>query len=99
MSFGQKDLKAVAKLARLPIRDNQVEGLCSDLANILNYVEKLNELDTSSVEPTAQLSVLKAPLREDQVLDGVDKKEALQQAPRANETGFLVPTFVDEAQS
>ncbi len=96
MSFGQKDLRAVAKLARLPVEDNQVDALCNDLANILTYVEKLNELDTSSVEPTAQLSVTEAPLRDDVVGGGVSKSEALKQAPRSNETGFLVPTFVDE---
>ena len=96
MSFEQKDLMAVAKLARLRVSESEALELSKDLAKILDYVAKLSELDTSDVPPTAQLSVQEAPTRPDIIKTGVDKAAAFKSAPRSNDVGFLVPTFVDE---
>jgi len=88
---------AVAKLARLELSDAAADALTQDLDKILGYVAKLDELDTKDVPPTAQVTVAAAKLRPDVPHEGLAKNVALQQAPRADEQGFLVPGFVDES--
>src|SRR6187402_1257842 len=97
MTMTRDAVLAVAKLARLELSDAAAEALTKDLDKILGYVAKLDELDTSDVPPTAQVSVVAAKLRPDVVQLGLAKDVALAQAPRADEIGFLVPGFVDES--
>ncbi len=95
MTITRQEVLAVAKLARLELDDSSADALTKDLDKILGYVAKLRELDTSNVPPTLQVTVDAAPLRPDVVQPGVSKEKALEQAPRADEIGFLVPGFVD----
>jgi aspartyl-tRNA(Asn)/glutamyl-tRNA(Gln) amidotransferase subunit C len=95
MSISKEEVLTVASLARLVVDDQAAEELTLELSKILGYVKKLDELDTKDVPPTAQVTVEQAPLRADERLPGVSKEDALGQAPRANETGFLVPGFVE----
>ena len=97
MTMTRNEVLTVAHLARLKLDDATADALTQDLDKILGYVEKLNELNTDDVEPTAQVSVLLAKLRPDVREDGLPKRTALDQAPRADEVGFLVPGFVDES--
>lgn len=93
----RKEVLAVARLARLELDDRTADNLTHDLDKILGYVEKLNELNTEHVPPTLQVSVESAKLRTDVAEAGLSKSDALRQAPRADEVGFLVPGFVDES--
>jgi aspartyl-tRNA(Asn)/glutamyl-tRNA(Gln) amidotransferase subunit C len=97
MTITRKEVLTVARLARLELDEAAAEALTKDLDKILGYVDKLNELNTDGVEPTAQLSVDAAKLRPDTSHHGLGKSIALLQAPRADGTGFLVPGFVDES--
>lgn len=96
MAITRETVLHVAKLARLDLDPNEIEGLQHDLGTFLEYVETLNELDTSAIPETAQVAVVEAPLREDEVRPGVDTELALAQAPRKAGGGFAVPAFVDE---
>jgi aspartyl-tRNA(Asn)/glutamyl-tRNA(Gln) amidotransferase subunit C len=97
MTISRTDVRTVAHLSRLHLDESQEESLTRDLEKILHYVERLNELDTTQVEPTAQVTVAVAPLRPDVQTPGLSKSTALEQAPRADDVGFLVPGFVDES--
>lgn len=96
MSISREEVRKVARLARLSLDDASLERLSHDVSRILDYVVRLEELDTTGVPPTTQVSAPRAPLRPDEIRSGVSKTEALREAPRADERGFLVPAFVDE---
>lgn len=95
MSISEKEVLAAARLARLALDPRDVARLTEDLKKILTYVDQLSELDTTGVPRTTQVGAPSAPLRPDVVVPGADKAEVLARAPRADETGFLVPGFVD----
>ncbi len=97
MSISEKDVLTVARLAKLDLTGDGVSQMTSELSKVLAYVDKLGELDTSDVPPTAQVTVERAPLRPDEPRDGVAKDDVLSEAPRSDEIGFLVPGFVDES--
>lgn len=97
MTISVAEVLHVARLARLDLTPDEATGMAGELDHILAYVTKLDELDTSDVPPTLQVSAPSAPFRADVVQKSVDKREVLAQAPRADEHGFLVPGFVDEA--
>jgi aspartyl-tRNA(Asn)/glutamyl-tRNA(Gln) amidotransferase subunit C len=96
MAITRETVLHVAKLARLELGDSEIDRMQKDLGNILEYVNSLAELDTSSVAETAQVAVLGAPLRADSVVPGLANELALKEAPRSAGGGFAVPAFVDE---
>lgn len=97
MAISEKEVLTIASLARLELSQDEASALTSELGKILAYVTKLDELDTSDVPPTLQVTVDRAPLRPDVRTPGLTKDEALAGAPRADSVGFLVPGFVDES--
>ncbi len=70
MSLTEKDVRHVAKLARLTLTDAEVERFTKDLGGIFALIEQLGEVDTKNVEPTAQVTGLQNVLREDSIRDG-----------------------------
>lgn len=96
MAITRDTVLHVARLARLELDAAEIEAMERDLGKILAYVETLNELDTSGIEETAQVAVIGAPLRKDEVRAGVGTEAALAEAPRQAGGGFAVPAFVDE---
>jgi aspartyl-tRNA(Asn)/glutamyl-tRNA(Gln) amidotransferase subunit C len=87
-------LEHLATLAQLSLREDEIEGLASDLDRIVAYVDELAALDLEGVPPTAQVGP-PAALREDVVRPGLAHDDALAAAPRTEEGGFSVPTFVE----
>lgn len=85
----------LAKLASLSLTSEEAETLTHEVAAILRYVDELNQLDTSSVEPTANVQLERTAWREDVIEPSLPRREALAQAPSAGENGFAVPAFVD----
>ena len=71
------DIRHIAKLARLKIEEHEIEKATKELSAILEYVNVLNELDTSSVEPTAQITGITNVLRKDEVRISEASKEDL----------------------
>lgn len=84
----------VAKLSKLKLKDEEVEIFSQQLGDILNFVEKLNELDTENVPPFHELIDKETPLREDKPERSLDIEEALKNAPKREENFFVVPRVV-----
>jgi aspartyl-tRNA(Asn)/glutamyl-tRNA(Gln) amidotransferase subunit C len=90
-----QQVRHVAKLARLSLTDDQVRQFRHQLTSILAYVEKLNELDTANVEPTAHAAALKNVFREDKSRPGMGIDKVLQNAPDGASPFFRVPKVLD----
>lgn len=101
MKIGEKDVAYVADLAHLELTQDERIRFLRDLNSILEYVDRLNELDTSEVQPMGQVVGLQGAgamtLRED-ILDGLRKslphEVALAHAPDADGTFFRVPKVI-----
>jgi aspartyl-tRNA(Asn)/glutamyl-tRNA(Gln) amidotransferase subunit C len=89
-----KDVEHIAKLSRLEITEVEKEKYMHQLNDILRYVEKLNELDTTNVEPLAQVNDLQNVFREDIVRPSIPVEEALKNAPAKVDTFFKVPKVI-----
>ena len=96
MSVTIKDVEHVAALARLSFSDEEKMKLTSELNDILTYMEQLNKLDTTNVEPLAHVIELSNVFRADEVRPSVTREEALKNAPAATEKFFKVPKVIGE---
>ncbi|HKZ53369.1 MAG TPA: Asp-tRNA(Asn)/Glu-tRNA(Gln) amidotransferase subunit GatC [Candidatus Acidoferrales bacterium] len=98
MKITRKDVEYVAALAHLELTAPEVERMQQQLDSILGYVDKLNELDTTDVEPMAQVLTETRPdvaLRADATRIGLARPEALAAAPDADETFVRVPKVIE----
>jgi aspartyl-tRNA(Asn)/glutamyl-tRNA(Gln) amidotransferase subunit C len=94
MSVTRKDVDHIATLARLEFSEAEKEHFTHQMNEILTYVEKLNELDTSNVEPLSHVIELNNVFREDVVQPSLPPATALQNAPSANDEHFKVPKVI-----
>ena len=88
------DIRDISRLARLALSDEEAQAFEAQLGRILEYVETLNELDTSQVEPTTHILPLEVALRDDEALPSLPVKVALDNAPASDEGAFVVPRVV-----
>ncbi len=111
MKVTEKDVAYVAELANLELSDEERTGMLRDLNSILEYIDRLNELDTSNVPPMAQVSdrygvdesrqgsARFAYASREDILEGLRKsmphEEALANAPDADENFFRVPKVIE----
>jgi len=95
MKITANEVKYVAKLARLKLTEQEKELFTQQLDSILDYMEKLNELDTEKVPPTFHVLPLKNVMREDEVKDDHLQKEMLSNAPERDDNFFSVPKIID----
>ena len=86
----------LAKLARLEITPEQKESVIKDLSKILSFMEKLNELDTTNVEPLVYMSPGVNITRNDVVKEVISHEEALQNAPDRDENYFKIPKVISK---
>jgi aspartyl-tRNA(Asn)/glutamyl-tRNA(Gln) amidotransferase subunit C len=91
------EVEHVARLARLELSAEEKERFTHQLNDILQYVEKLKELDTDGVEPTAHVIPLQNVLREDAVRPSLDREDVLANAPDREEAFFKVPKIIEES--
>jgi aspartyl-tRNA(Asn)/glutamyl-tRNA(Gln) amidotransferase subunit C len=85
------DVLKLANLSRLKLSDDEISNFQSELSGILEYVEVLNKVDTSGVEPTFQVTGLKNVMREDETIDyGYKTEELLKNAPAVKDNQFKV---------
>ncbi|HTD84979.1 MAG TPA: Asp-tRNA(Asn)/Glu-tRNA(Gln) amidotransferase subunit GatC [Candidatus Binatia bacterium] len=89
------DVKYVANLARIQLTPEEEQKFGAQLNNILGYIEKLRELDVSSVEATAHAVPLVNVTRKDDVRPSMPHEEALRNAPSKANGLFLVPKIVE----
>jgi aspartyl-tRNA(Asn)/glutamyl-tRNA(Gln) amidotransferase subunit C len=94
----EQDVRRVAELANLALTDDEIGRMAHDLGNILTHVDKLNELDTTEIEPMAQVlydAGDTATLREDQERPTLGNAAALANAPLAGAGYFKVPRVIE----
>jgi aspartyl-tRNA(Asn)/glutamyl-tRNA(Gln) amidotransferase subunit C len=96
MAVTLEDVEHVANLARLEFSDEEKKTLMNQLNKILEYMEKLNELDTSNVEPLAQVIPLSNIFREDAVKPSSPVGEVLKNAPAKSDKFFKVPKVIEQ---
>ncbi|HKQ40264.1 MAG TPA: Asp-tRNA(Asn)/Glu-tRNA(Gln) amidotransferase subunit GatC [Verrucomicrobiae bacterium] len=89
------DVKYVANLARIYLTAEEEQKFGAQLNHVLGYIEKLRELDVSSVEPTAHAVPLVNVTRKDEVQPSLPHDEALRNAPAKANGLFLVPKIVE----
>ena len=94
MKITPQEIIHVANLARLHLSREEVEAMALQLDDILSYVAKLNELDTSSVIPTTHAISIVNAFREDEVRPSLLRDKALVNGPRQNEEAFVVPRVI-----
>jgi aspartyl-tRNA(Asn)/glutamyl-tRNA(Gln) amidotransferase subunit C len=94
MKLSKKQVEDVARLARLTLSDDELDKMTIQLGKILSYVEKLNELDTNSIQPTSHVFSVCNAFREDNVKPSLSQDEALMNAPKKHENMFQVPKIL-----
>ena len=93
--ISDETIEYVGILAKLELSDEEKEQAKKDMANMLDYIDTLNELDTSGVEPMSHVFPANNVFREDVVTNGDDREEILANAPEAKEGAFVVPKTFD----
>ena len=88
MQLTVEQVRHVAELARLGLSDDEMERLSGELSKILDYIDQLEQLDTSTVEPTAQVGGLADVFRDDAIEASLPVRVALANAP-ASEGGYF----------
>ncbi len=91
-----KEVQEIARLARLRLSDDEVARMAHDLDAILTHIEQLRQLDTRDIEPMTHAVPFDCPFREDQVGQMLPVDEALQNAPRREDSFFEVPRVVPD---
>ena len=95
MKITRQEVEHVANLARLRFQEVEMERFTHQLNAILAYIDKLNELDTSGVEPTYHVLDLVNVFREDEIQPSLPKEIALANAPERADGFFKVPRIVE----
>lgn len=90
-------VKKVAMLARLELTEAEVEEFTGQLSTILDYMEKMKELDTTSVQPLAHCLPISNVFREDVVKDSLGTEKTLANAPQRDGEFFKVPKILDDS--
>ena len=93
--ISDETIEYVGILAKLELSDEEKEQAKKDMANKLDYIDTLNELGTSGVEPMSHVFPVNNVFREDVVTNGDDREEILANAPEAKEGAFVVPKTFD----
>jgi aspartyl-tRNA(Asn)/glutamyl-tRNA(Gln) amidotransferase subunit C len=89
------DIKYIARLARLALKDEEAARLEQQLSDILEYIDKLNKVDTETTEPTSHVLPLHNVYRGDEVKPSLSMDEALNNAPLKENGFFKVPKVIE----
>lgn len=95
MSIDTEMVDYIAELSRLELQAGEKQLMTAELEQILAYMDVLNRLDTTGVEPMSHVFPVKNVLREDEVSPSQDRAELLAGAPVPDEEAFLVPKTVE----
>ena len=96
MTIDKQTVYKVADLARIAIKDNEVDALTKEMNKILTFMEKLNELDTSDVKPLVYMNEEANVWREDIVKQEISTVDGLKNAAEHNDHFFFVPKIIDK---
>ena len=96
MNIDKDTVEKIAHLARLEFDEKEKAQIINDMNNMLTFVNKLNEIDTSNVEPLIYMSDEVNVLREDEMKQDITQDEALKNAPKKDSDYFKVPKVIDK---
>ncbi len=94
MKITNEEVLYVAKLSRLELTNSEVSTMAGQLDRILSYVDKLNELDTTGVEPTTHAITMHNAFRDDEAKTSLSQAEALANGAKQNGEAFVVPKVI-----
>ena len=97
MSLTRDEVRHVAMLARLGLEPGEEGYYAEQLSGILAHIDRLREVDTDSIAPTAQVVPLPNRMREDRAEPGLTQEQALANAPQARD-GYFVVKAIQEAE-
>ena len=95
MSVDKKTVRHIAKLARIALKDGQVEPMVNELNNILAWVQQLEEVDVAGVPPLTSVVEQHLKMRDDVVTEGGQADALMANAPQSEENFFVVPRVVE----
>jgi len=95
MAVTKKDVDNVAMLARLTFTDREKEELMVTLNGILEYFDKLSEINTENVEPLTHILPVQNVMRKDEVQPSFDQETALKNAPKHARGHFVIPKVIE----
>ncbi|MGB9695758.1 MAG: Asp-tRNA(Asn)/Glu-tRNA(Gln) amidotransferase subunit GatC [Ignavibacteria bacterium] len=96
MGVSLEEVKHIANLAKLNFNENQLTKLQKDLNKVLDYIDKLNELDLSGVEPLENINETENIFKKDKEIKWLSTEEALRNAPQRTSNFFKVPKVIDK---
>ena len=91
MSISKEDVDKIARLAKLELSEDERNKFAKQLGDIISYVEKLDEVDVSNVEPLAHVNDLMNVTRDDKSRPSLDKEQVFKNSPQHDKDYFLVP--------
>ena len=95
MTIDLKTVKKISKLARISVDNEKAKKLENDLNSIFEFIEKLNQIDTSKSEPLTSVVDAKLQLRKDEIKSNNIKDQILKNSPDENKDFFVVPKVVE----
>ncbi len=96
MKIDLDTIEKVAHLARLEVKEEDKQGLLDDMNNILNFMDKLNEVNTDNVAPLIYMNEEVNIVREDEVIQIISREDALQNAPKHDGKYFRVAKVINK---
>ena len=94
MSVTKDEVKYIASLSRLEFNESELDDFTNEFNQILNYIDKLNELDTENIEPLSHPIEKKNVFRKDKLVASINRDEALKNAPDKTEEYIKVPKVI-----
>jgi len=95
MKITKDEVLYVADLARLDLDEASIDKFAGQIGTILDYVDKLNEVDTEGIRPTSHAISLTNAFREDEQKEHLERDQALANAPQQEEGAFVVPKIIE----
>ena len=95
MSIDKDTVKHIAKLARISLDEKKINSLSKDLSSIMEFIEKLNELNTEKIVPLTSIINASLRSRKDEVSDEKIRDQILKNSPEKNEEFYVVPKVIE----
>ena len=95
MSINKEEIKKIAHLARITVSQSELEQVEKKLVGILTLIEKMQEVNTDSIDPMSHALDINQPLREDKVTEKDIRDKSLSLAPHSEQSLFIVPQVIE----
>jgi|TARA_B100000795_G_C22679224_1_gene391082 aspartyl-tRNA(Asn)/glutamyl-tRNA(Gln) amidotransferase subunit C len=95
MSINKEEIKKIAHLARITVSQSELEQVEKKLVGILTLIEKMQEVNTDSIDPMSHALDINQPLREDKVTENDIRDKSLSLAPHSEQSLFIVPQVIE----